>query len=62
MAAQIKYRNTPLAEAAVNTLNSVKDMGGSGGIIAVDNQGNFVMQFNTKGMFRGTIYLMVFHK
>ncbi len=55
VAAQIKYRNTPLAEAAVNTLNSVKDMGGSGGIIAVDNQGNFVMQFNTKGMFRGTI-------
>lgn len=55
VAAQIKYRDTPLAEAAMNTLNSVKDMGGSGGIIAVDNKGNFVMQFNTKGMFRGTI-------
>ncbi len=55
VAAQMKYRDTPLAEAAMNTLNSVKDMGGSGGIIAVDNKGNFVMQFNTKGMFRGTI-------
>ncbi|WP_336194114.1 isoaspartyl peptidase/L-asparaginase [Providencia stuartii] len=53
--AQIKYRDTPLAEAAMNTLNTVKGMGGSGGIIAVDNKGNFVMQFNTKGMFRGTI-------
>ncbi|MEQ5322472.1 isoaspartyl peptidase/L-asparaginase [Providencia rettgeri] len=53
--AQMKYGNTPLAEATMNTLNSVKDMGGTGGIIAVDNKGNFVMQFNTKGMFRGMI-------
>ncbi|MER5139646.1 isoaspartyl peptidase/L-asparaginase family protein [Providencia stuartii] len=53
--AQIKYSNTPLAEAVMNTLNSVKNMGGTGGIIAIDSKGNFVMQFNTKGMFRGTI-------
>lgn len=55
VAAQIKYRQTPLAEAAKNTLNSVQEMGGAGGMIAVDNKGNFIMQFNTKGMFRGTI-------
>ena len=53
--AQIKYRELPLAEAAINTLNTVRDMGGSGGIIAIDKDGNYIMQFNTQGMFRGTI-------
>ncbi len=30
-------------------------MNGRGGFIAVDNKGNFIMEFNTSGMYRGVI-------
>ena len=30
----------------------LKELGGSGGIIAVDKNGNIAMPFNTNGMFR----------
>jgi beta-aspartyl-peptidase (threonine type) len=30
-------------------------MGGDGGLIAVDKDGNFVMSFDTEGMYRGYI-------
>jgi beta-aspartyl-peptidase (threonine type) len=28
-------------------------MGGTGGVIALDRQGNYCMVFNTEGMYRG---------
>lgn len=31
------------------------ELGGDGGIIAVDKNGNMVMEFNTPGMFRATM-------
>ncbi|ELX8379860.1 isoaspartyl peptidase/L-asparaginase family protein [Providencia vermicola] len=55
VAAQIQYQGLPLSEAGMNTLNTVRNLGGTGGLIAIDKNGNFIMQFNTKGMFRGTI-------
>ena len=30
-------------------------MGGDGGIIAIDKEGNIVMEFNTAGMYRAAI-------
>ena len=33
-------------------LQDLKEMGGDGGVIAVDNKGNISMVFNTEGMFR----------
>jgi beta-aspartyl-peptidase (threonine type) len=30
-------------------------LGGDGGLIAVDKDGNFVMSFNTEGMYRGYV-------
>jgi beta-aspartyl-peptidase (threonine type) len=32
----------------------LQGIGGDGGVIVVDREGNVAMQFNTEGMFRGT--------
>jgi len=46
----------PLKEAAEEVIiNKLKPIGGSGGVIGLDAQGNTVMVFNTEGMFRGKI-------
>jgi len=50
---QIKYGNASLNDAAQNTIfNSLENLGGTGGIIAIDTDGNIVIKFNTSGMFR----------
>jgi len=56
IAAMMKYRNLSLA-AAVHEAIDVKltGSGGSGGVIALDRQGNVAMVFNTAGMYRGYI-------
>ena len=55
VAAQIKYAQTPISQAVTNTLNHIKELGGNGGIIALNKNGEIAMQFNTPGMFRGAI-------
>jgi beta-aspartyl-peptidase (threonine type) len=54
-AAQVRWLNRTITEAADNTLNEVASIGGDGGLIVLDAKGNHAMRFNTKGMFRGTI-------
>jgi len=52
--ALMKYRDWPLEKAADYVINEkLKSIKGYGGIIAVDNDGNIAMPFNTQGMFRG---------
>ncbi len=54
VAARMIYRNMSLEEAArVMIMEKLPEVGGSGGLIAVDNEGNVTMPFNTKAMFRG---------
>ena len=54
--ARMKYRGDTLAEAADEVLlNVVPAMGGDGGAIALDKDGNISMPFNTEGMYRGWI-------
>lgn len=54
IAAQMKYKNINLAEAAKSVIQEkLKSLGASGGIIGLDEQGNICTEFNTKGMFRG---------
>jgi beta-aspartyl-peptidase (threonine type) len=53
IAAQIEYKGTPVAEAAQNSLNKVAQLGGDGGLIAIDRDGNIAMPFNSPGMYRG---------
>lgn len=55
IAAQVKYKNLPLDEAAQNALDEVKAINGSGGVIVLDKTGNYTMSFNSEGMYRGTI-------
>jgi len=56
ISALMKYKNLSLKEAADEVVMiKLKNLGGDGGIIAVDNSGNIAMPFNTSGMFRGFV-------
>ncbi|MBI3876888.1 MAG: isoaspartyl peptidase/L-asparaginase [Verrucomicrobia bacterium] len=56
IAALIEYKGMKLAEAAdLVVMKKLKELGGTGGVIALDRQGNVAMPFNTEGMFRGVI-------
>ena len=48
-----EYKNLDIKQAAKVSLEKVKKLGGSGGLIAIDKFGNYAMEFNTKGMYRG---------
>ncbi len=52
--ARVRYQNISLQQAADEVImGELKAVGGSGGIIGMDPQGNPVMVFNTPGMYRG---------
>ncbi len=53
IAAQMEYRGTPLAAAAEAALAKVAKLGGDGGVVAIDKDGNIALPFNTSGMYRG---------
>jgi beta-aspartyl-peptidase (threonine type) len=55
VAALMEYRGMKLAEAAQNALNKVAKLGGNGGLIAIDRDGNVTLPFNTSGMYRGYV-------
>ena len=56
IAAIMKYKGLSVSEAAdVVVMHKLKKLGGTGGIIAVDKNGNIAMMFNTSGMFRGYV-------
>jgi beta-aspartyl-peptidase (threonine type) len=54
ISALMEYRNMTLTDAAYEVVfNKLLPVGGTGGVIAVDKDGNYSMTFNTSGMFRG---------
>jgi beta-aspartyl-peptidase (threonine type) len=53
IAAQMEYKGTPLARAAETSLAKVAQLGGDGGVVCIDKDGNIAMPFNTPGMYRG---------
>jgi L-asparaginase / beta-aspartyl-peptidase len=54
--ARVEYRGDSLKDAAEEVVNKiVPEMGGDGGAIALDKDGNIAMPFNTAGMSRGWI-------
>lgn len=54
IAARHKYKGLSIAEAADEVVFDVlQNIGGSGGVIALDKYGNITMPFNTPGMYRG---------
>ncbi|MEY8849634.1 isoaspartyl peptidase/L-asparaginase family protein [Psychroserpens sp. XS_ASV72] len=53
ISALMQYKSLTLKEAAQEVIqNKVPELGGDGGIIAIDNNGNMVAEFNTAGMYR----------
>ncbi len=55
VSALMDYKGVPVQEAAQTVIDKVGKLGGTGGLIAIDKQGNFAMPFNSSGMYRGTI-------
>ncbi|MBD0278718.1 MAG: isoaspartyl peptidase/L-asparaginase [Flavisolibacter sp.] len=52
----MEYKNYSVQQAADELImKKVPALGGDGGLIAVDKNGNFSMPFNTEGMYRGYI-------
>jgi beta-aspartyl-peptidase (threonine type) len=55
LSALMEYRGMPLKDAAELVIRKVTELGGSGGLIAVDGAGNIAMPFSTAGMYRGFV-------
>ncbi|WP_445957624.1 isoaspartyl peptidase/L-asparaginase family protein [Yeosuana sp.] len=56
ISALMEYKGLSLSEAAKEVIQKkLPELGGDGGIIAVDKNGNMVMEFNTAGMYRATM-------
>src|SRR5437764_635785 len=55
IAALIEHGGLPLARAAQAVIDQITEMGGAGGLIAIDQSGNVALPFNTAGMYRGHI-------
>lgn len=56
VSAMMEYGGKSLEEAANEIVNTkLMDVGGSGGLIALDKYGNISMPFNSEGMYRGYV-------
>ncbi len=56
MSARMKYLGESVEEAGDFIIREkLKKMGGDGGLIAIDKDGNITMPFNTSGMYRGYV-------
>ncbi|MCH2213966.1 MAG: isoaspartyl peptidase/L-asparaginase [Flavobacteriales bacterium] len=54
ISAQMEFGGKSLEEAVDFTIHKrLTEMGATGGLIAIDHEGNVVMDFNTAGMYRG---------
>jgi beta-aspartyl-peptidase (threonine type) len=54
IASRIRYKGESLKEAAHQVIMiELPHLGGRGGLIGIDRQGEIVLPFNTKGMYRG---------
>ncbi|MFV0573756.1 MAG: isoaspartyl peptidase/L-asparaginase family protein [Xanthomarina gelatinilytica] len=69
ISALMDYKGLSLEQAAKEVIqNKVPGLGGDGGIIAVDKNGNMVMEFNTSGMYRasmndkGELYIGIYNE
>jgi beta-aspartyl-peptidase (threonine type) len=55
VSALMEYRHKTLQEASVAVIDKVAKLGGTGGLIAIDKNGNISLPFNTSGMYRGYV-------
>lgn len=56
ISALMEYKGLSLQEAAREVIQKkLPEMGGDGGIVAIDHDGHVAMEFNTAGMYRATM-------
>ncbi len=56
ISALMEYKGMTLQQAAAEVIQKkVPALGGDGGIVAIDKNGNVAMEFNTTGMYRATM-------
>ena len=56
MADLMAYKELSVVEAAHEVIQyQLTNLGGTGGLVALDKKGNYTWEFNTPGMFRGVI-------
>ncbi|GEP96685.1 isoaspartyl peptidase/L-asparaginase family protein [Chitinophaga cymbidii] len=55
LSALMAYKEISVEEAGKTVIKKVGDLGGNGGLIALDKNGNMAMPFNTAGMYRGSV-------
>lgn len=55
VSAMMEYKGMTVSEAAQAAIDKAGKLGGTGGLIALDKDGNFAMPFNTSGMYRGRV-------
>ncbi len=57
ISALMEYSNLSLHDACERVvMEKLPALGGSGGLIAVDREGNVVLPFNSEGMYRAWCY------
>ena len=53
---RMEFEGLTLGEAVMKVIDGeLTGMGGDGGMIALDKDGNIAMRFNTAGMYRGYV-------
>lgn len=56
ISAMMEYKNMSLQKAASRVIQEkLTELGGEGGIIAIDRKGNIAMEFNSAGMYRAAM-------
>lgn len=56
ISAQMEYQNKSLKEATKDVIqHKLSELGGTGGIVALDKNGNMSFEFNTAGMYRASM-------
>ena len=52
----MEYKGLTLKEATTEVIqNKLTKLGGTGGVVALDNKGNMSFEFNTSGMYRASM-------
>ncbi|VTP89192.1 isoaspartyl peptidase/L-asparaginase family protein [Sphingobacterium daejeonense] len=55
VSAKMKYAKLDIKDASQQVIDEIGKLGGDGGMIAIDKNGEVAMPFNTEGMYRGTV-------
>jgi beta-aspartyl-peptidase (threonine type) len=55
IAARLRHRGQSLQEACHAVIDALAELGGRGGVVAVDRDGDLALPFSTEGMYRGFV-------